>query len=131
SATAFGTSFRSTSDGTSDRYAGPPNDDAQPATNDNSRMCQMRTTCRYISSASMPEVAIWMYCEVSSVRLRSLRSATTPATSENRGMGSCCGNGPSTRKTARRDSDAIETMSQFCATICIHVPILDVHAPTH
>src|SRR6267378_1693357 len=59
SATAFGRSFLSTSDGMSDWYAGPPNACATPVTNDSVRT------------------------------------------------------------------------SQFCATICIHVPMLEVHAPIH
>ena len=67
SATAFGRSFLSTSWGSSVWYAGPPNDCARPVTNDSARMCQIWTTCRYISTASVPEVAIWMYCDAISV----------------------------------------------------------------
>src|SRR4051812_20981671 len=71
SATAFGRSFFSTSDGMSDWYAGPPNACATPVMNDSSRMCQIWTTCRYIRIASDADVDIWMYCDVSSVRRRS------------------------------------------------------------
>src|SRR5690349_24374123 len=48
--------------------------------------------------------------------------------SEKRMIGSCCRNASSPRKNAELVS---ETTSQFCATICIHVPMLEVHAPNH
>src|SRR5438552_19173110 len=48
--------------------------------------------------------------------------------SENRMIGSCCRNASSPRKNAELVS---ETTSQFCATICIHVPMLEVQAPNH
>src|SRR2546425_11519789 len=48
--------------------------------------------------------------------------------SENRMIGSCCRNASSPRKNGELVS---ETTSQFCATICIHVPMLDVQAPIH
>jgi len=73
-------------------------------------------------------VAIWTYCEAISVRRRSRRSASTPPTSENRMIGSCCRNASSPRKNAECVSDST---SQFCATICIHVPMLEVQAPNH
>ncbi len=43
-------------------------------------------------------------------------------------IGSCCRNASRPRKKAECVSDST---SQFCATICIHVPMLDVHAPNH
>ena len=49
--------------------------------------------------------------------------------SENRMIGSCCRNASSPRKNG--DELVSETMSQFCATICIHVPMLEVQAPIH
>src|SRR5947209_3045778 len=58
SATAFGRSFLSTSDGMSELYAGPPNDCAQPVTNESARICQICTARKYISSASAPDVLI-------------------------------------------------------------------------
>ena len=80
------------------------------------------------SAASTADVAIWMYCERRSVRRRSCRSASTPPASENRMIGSCCRNASSPRKNGECVSDST---SQFCATICIHVPMLDVQAPIH
>src|SRR5215831_3594229 len=49
--------------------------------------------------------------------------------SENRMIGSCCRNASSPRKNG--EALVSETMSQFCATICIHVPTLEVQAPIH
>src|SRR5215470_17526439 len=48
--------------------------------------------------------------------------------SENRMIGSCCRNASRPRKNGELVS---ETTSQFCATICIHVPMLEVQAPIH
>src|SRR5438128_10692361 len=48
--------------------------------------------------------------------------------SENRMIGSCCRKASRPRKNAEFVSDQT---SQFCATICIHVPMLDVQAPNH
>ncbi len=42
-ATAFGTSSRLTSSGSSEMYAGPLNDCALPVRNDRRKMCQIRT----------------------------------------------------------------------------------------
>ncbi len=44
-------------------------------------------------------------------------------------IGSCCRNASSPRKNG--DELVSETISQFCATICIQVPMLDVQAPIH
>src|SRR6185436_4071717 len=99
-----------------------------PVMNDSVRMCQIWTTWKYISTASVADVAIWRYCEASSVTRRSWRSASTPPTSENRMMGSCCRKASRPRKNGECVSDRT---SQFCATICIHVPMLEVHAPNH
>src|SRR5437879_4129315 len=49
--------------------------------------------------------------------------------SENRMIGSCCRKASSPRKNG--DELVSETTSQFCATICIHVPMLEVQAPIH
>src|SRR4051794_7466683 len=49
--------------------------------------------------------------------------------SEKRMIGSCCRNASSPRK--KGDALVSETISQFCATICIHVPMLEVQAPIH
>ena len=43
-------------------------------------------------------------------------------------IGSCCRNASRPRKKAEPVSDRT---SQFCALICIHVPMLDVQAPNH
>ncbi len=43
-------------------------------------------------------------------------------------IGSCCRNASRPRKNAEFVSDRT---SQFCATICIQVPMLEVQAPNH
>src|SRR5690242_8960917 len=43
-------------------------------------------------------------------------------------IGSCCRKASSPRKN---DECVSDSTSQFCATICIHVPMLDVQAPVH
>ena len=43
-------------------------------------------------------------------------------------IGSCCRNASRPRKN---DEPVSERTSQFCATICIHVPMLEVQAPVH
>jgi hypothetical protein len=91
-------------------------------------MCQISTTPKYMRTASVPEVDIWMYCEVNSVRRRSRRSASTPPMSVNSMIGSCWRKASSPRKNGEPVSDRT---SQFCATICIHVPMLEVQAPNH
>src|SRR5207237_8910840 len=59
---------------------------------------------------------------------RERRPERSAPTSENRMIGSCCRNASSPRKNAEFVSDST---SQFCATICIHVPMLEVQAPNH
>src|SRR6185503_13953928 len=49
--------------------------------------------------------------------------------SENRMIGSCWRNASRPRKNG--EELVSETISQFCATICIHVPMLEVQAPNH
>src|SRR4051812_1172731 len=49
--------------------------------------------------------------------------------SEKRMIGSCCRNASSPRKNG--EELVSETISQFCATICIQVPMLEVQAPIH
>ena len=58
---------------------GPPNACANPVTNDSARMCQMRTWPKKTSAARMNAAVIWMYCEPSSSRRRSWRSAIDAA----------------------------------------------------
>src|SRR4026208_1113876 len=84
-------------------------------------MCQICTTWKYISAASAADVAICTYCDASSVRRRSRRSASTPPASEKRMIGSCCRNASSPRKKAEWVSDSTR---QVCATIRIQVPTL-------
>src|SRR5262245_30399843 len=69
-----------------------------------------------------------MYCEVSSVRRRSRRSASTPPMRVNSMIGSCCRNASSRRKNADPVSDRT---IQFCAVAWVHVPTLEVQAPNH
>ena len=69
-----------------------------------------------------------MYCEASSVRRRSRRSASTPPISVNSMIGSCWRNASRPRKNAEPVSDST---IQFCAAICVQVPMLDVQAPNH
>ena len=88
----------------------------------------MRTAPAATSPASVNAAPIWMYCDISSRRRRSCRSATTPPISVNSRIGSSPKNASSPRKKADEDP-VIVTTSQFCATFCIHVPMVDVKAP--
>ncbi len=73
------------------------------------------------------ELLICTYCDPSSTRRRSMRSAITPPIRENMTMGSWA------RKLSRPSRNAepemLEKTSQLCATTCIHVPIDEVQAP--
>src|SRR5262245_60616192 len=71
-----------------------------------------------------------MYCEVSSSRFRSYRSATTPPTSVSSKIGSSPRNESRPRKNAD-DVPVIVSTSQFWATFCIQVPMVEVNAPNH
>ena len=87
SAMAFGMSSRSTSEGMSAEYAGPPNACATPEMNESVMICHTCTTLVATRMVSTVALAIWMYCEVSRILRRSTRSATTPPMSVRTKMG--------------------------------------------
>ena len=123
---ALGRSSFSTSIGTNAEYAGPPKDCAHPTTKDRVRRCQTWMSLKKINSVSRKEEVICTYCDPSSTRRRSMRSAITPPISENRTMGIWA------RKLSRPSRNAEPEMlytSQLCARICIQVPMLEVQEP--
>jgi hypothetical protein len=87
SAMAFCRSSFSTSMGTSAEYAGPPKACAQPTTKDTVRMCGTLIHLSAISAVNTNAQVICTYCDPSSTRRRSMRSASTPPISENSRMG--------------------------------------------
>src|SRR5215472_9988673 len=60
---------------------------------------------------------IWTYCEPSRTLRRSIRSARTPPRN-------------ASRPNKNGELEMLST-SQLCARFCIHVPMLEVHAPIH
>src|SRR6516162_8880072 len=69
-----------------------------------------------------------MTCDPSNRNRRSTRSATTPPIKENRKIGISPRKASSPSMNADLESS---NTSQLWASFCIHVPILDVHAPNH
>ena len=126
SAMALGKSSFSTNIGTRAEYAGPPNDCAVPTINERVRMCQTRTTPIAASEARVNAQVSCTHCDPSNRRRRLTRSATTPPISENRKIGMLPRKASS--PSMRAEPEILYT-SQLCATICIHVPMLDVQAP--
>jgi hypothetical protein len=94
--------------------------------NESARTNQIFTTPKYTSAARMNAADIWMYCDISSTRRRSRRSATTPPIS----VKSMIGTWPRNASRPRKKAEFVRvSTSQFWATLCIHVPMLEVQAP--
>ena len=125
-AIAFGTSSRLTSSGSSEMYAGPLNDCALPVRNDSRKMCQTCTVRVQIRKPSTRAKLICRYCDSSMILRRSTRSAITPPKSENRSIGPVARN-PST--PSRNAEFVMFRTTHPCATVCIHVPTVEVKAP--
>jgi hypothetical protein len=69
-----------------------------------------------------------MHCDISIRWRRFRRSATTPPISVKRRIGTS----PRNESRPRKNADAVPlsvTISQACATFCIHVPMLEMRAP--
>jgi hypothetical protein len=127
-AMAFETSSRFTSSGRSEMYAGPLNDCALPVRNDRTKMCQTLTLPEKSSAASTNAKLICRYCESSMILRRSTRSATAPPKIEKTSIGPVERN-PST--PSRNGESVIFSTTHPCATVCIHVPVVDRNAPIH
>jgi len=78
--------------------------------------------------ASRNAHAICTNCDPSSSFCRSVRSANTPPTSENRTIGMLPRN--ESRPSRKGELVSCKT-SQACAKVCIKVPMLEVQAPNH
>src|SRR5271155_3781797 len=96
--------------------------------NESVRICQMRTTPVANSPASRNAHAICTNWDPSNSFCRSVRSANTPPTRENRTIGMLPRN--ESRPSIKGDLESCKT-SQACAKVCIRVPMLEVHAPNH
>src|SRR5574341_975452 len=127
SAIALGRSSGLTREGISAWLAGPPNAFAKPAAKERVRMCQTFTASKAIRPVKRKAQLIWMYCEPSRMCRRSIRSATTPPTSENRKIGISPRNAS---RPSRNGEPEICSTSQLWASFCIQVPTLEVHDPS-
>ena len=81
--------------------------------------------------ASVPDVAIWMHWDAEERASAVVAISEHAADEREQDDRQLLQKRVESEEERRLESEASETTSQFCATICIHVPMLDVQAPIH